>query len=412
MRRFKVLTLLLILVLVFSSVSYAKEIEISGSLNSYLVGNPNNGSIEEEEKVNLILEKEFGLDANMHLDLEVASDANSSTSTSFNEAYLNYYTRNMDWRIGKQEISWGSAYKMNPTSYFNPSDLTALKPLDEKLGVKAVKGVYYAPRGLEITGVVVPFFKGDEVSDKMVNSILNTTIKELQQVKLDPSIAIDEENPYTNSVDRKVENVQGGIKVTKRRFHDYDISLSAYHGRDKLPIVDDEATLDTIDIPSSDPKATVSFVYPEADRVGFDIIGDLGDMGVWTEATYSDYQGEQYANTLEAAVGIDYKFDNDLYLVGQGYYKEGRTESEPKVKAANFYVSKPIFDFHEIEVTTLYDFESETSLIEPQFNYSLANSIELQLGGTYVDSAKKGTSRGLISALGQDRIYTRLNVEF
>ncbi|SDC01576.1 MULTISPECIES: hypothetical protein [unclassified Candidatus Frackibacter] len=367
MRRFKVLTLLLVLLLILSSVSYAKDIEISGSLNSYLVGNPNNGLIEEEEKVNLILEKEFGFDANMHLDLEFKSDANSSTTTSFNEAYLNYYTQNMDWRLGKQEISWGSAYKINPTSYFNPNDLTALKPLDEKLGVKAIKGIYYAPKGLEITGVVVPFFRG-----------------------------ISLKNNAKDNVGDNVKNIQSGFKVTKRRFHDYDISLSAYHGRDKLPAVDSKA----------------NFIYPKANRVGLDIIGDLGDMGVWAETTYSDYQDEQFKNVIETAVGIDYKFDNNLYLVGQGYYKEGRTESEPRVKAANFYVSKPIFDFHEIEVTTLYDFESETSLIEPQFNYSLANSVELQLGGTYVDSAEKDTSSGLISALGQDRIYTRLNVEF
>jgi len=406
MRRFKVLTLLLVLLLILSSVSYAKEIEISGSLNSYLVGNPNNGLIEEEEKVNLILEKEFGFDANMHLDLEFKSDANSSTTTSFNEAYLNYYTQNMDWRLGKQEISWGSAYKINPTSYFNPNDLTALKPLDEKLGVKAIKGIYYAPRGLEITGVVVPFFREDELGEENVDSIVNKIEQELKV--MNPSL---DEVAYSKSdTKNNIENIESGFKVTKRGFHGYDVSLSAYHGRDKLPAIDNKATLDTVI--DGDTKATINFVYPKANRVGLDIIGDLGDMGVWAETTYSDYQDEQFKNIIEAAVGIDYKFDNNLYLVGQGYYKEGRTESEPRVKAANFYVSKPIFDFHEIEITTLYDFESETSLIEPQFNYSLANSVELQLGGTYVDSAEKDTSSGLISALGQDRIYTRLNVEF
>jgi hypothetical protein len=386
MKKFRVLALVMVLLLAFSITGYAKGIEVSGSINSDLVGDTDNGDISDREKVNLVLERGFGFDANMHLDLEIESDHNDQTETKFHEAYLNYYTQNMDWRIGKQEISWGSAYKIKPTDYFNPKDLTSLKPLDDKLGVKAIKGTYYAPGRVEITGVVTPFFK--------------LTDKTIENLSMQTGSSITNPSKIESGKD-DVNNIQGGFKVTKRSFHGYDLSLSTYHGRDKLPVVD-----------SLDTQATVQLVYPEVNRLGFDIIGDIGDIGVWTEMAYSQYKDDQYDNALETAIGADYKFDNDLYLVGQGYYKEGRTGNEAEVKAINLYTSKPVLDFHEIEVTTLYDIESETYLIEPQFNYSLANSVELQLGGTLVDSQGDGASSGLVSTLGQDRVYTRLNIEF
>ncbi|MFP4372465.1 MAG: DUF1302 family protein, partial [Halanaerobium sp.] len=36
------------------------------------------------------------------------------------EAYLNYYTDKIDWRLGRQNFSWGSSYNINPLNYFNP----------------------------------------------------------------------------------------------------------------------------------------------------------------------------------------------------------------------------------------------------------------------------------------------------
>jgi hypothetical protein len=364
-RDIKFLILIACLLLTFTSTALASQLEISGSLKGDLIVSTDDGKLTDQEKVNLILEKGFGFDAEMYIDLGFREDHNNA-DTDINEAYLNYYTDNMDWRIGKQLINWGSSYKLQPTDYFNPVDRTALKPLDEKLGVEAVKGIYYAPNGLEITGVVVPFFKADKLSTFI---------------------------PNLRAVEDNVENMQEGFKVTKRSFKGFDLSLSGYHGFDRKPI-----------------NNNMDFIYPELNRIGFDLIGDIGEMGVWTELAYAIYQDEEFDNGLETTLGADYKWSNDLYLVLQAYYQQGRLSSENDTKVFNLHFDKPIFNFHQVEGNFIYEFETETIVLEPQFNYSLANSIELQIGGTYINSQNDDAL--IVATFGQDRVYTRLNIEF
>lgn len=381
-KKFKILVLVLILLLLFNTGAWANDkLKISGSVKSDLIGDHNGGSLTDQERINVILEKEFGLDADVYVDLEFNSYTidqtathQRTTETNVNEAYVNYYTKKIDWRLGKQKINWGSAYKLKPTDYFNPYDLTVLKPLDNKVGVKAVKGIYYAPKGLEVTGVVIPFFKTHRVKGNQTASYQVVPVED------------------------EVDNIQGGIKVTKRSFEGFDLSGSIYHGRDKEPIMNSQVG---------------KLVYPEANQIGLDIIGDITeqDIGIWTEIAYSVYEDDQFDNRVKTAVGLDYNFENDLYLVGQTYYQQSRIDNKEEIKMVNIHADQPIFDFHEWEVTTFYEFESETFSFEPQFNYSLSNSTELQIGGTYVESDSK-EDISIISSLSDDRIYARVEVEF
>jgi len=362
----KFLILIACLLLIFTSTALANQLEISGSLKSDLIVSTDDGKLTDQEKINLVLEKGFGFDAEMYVDLGFREDYNNKSATDINQIYLDYYTNKMDWRIGKQIINWGSSYKLQPTDYFNPIDQTALKPLDEKIGVKAVKGIYYAPNDLEITGVVVPSFKAGKLSTVIPNLI---------------------------AVEDDLKNIQEGFKVTKRSFRGFDLSLSGYHGFDQNPI-----------------NNKMNFIYPKLNKIGFDLIGDIGEIGVWTELTYALYQDEELDNGLNTTLGVDYKWSNDLYLVIQAYYQQGRSSSEADKKMLNFHFDKPVFTFHQIESNVIYEFESETCVLEPQFNYSLASSIELQIGGTYINSSNEDA---LITAtFGQNRVYTRLNIEF
>jgi len=366
--------LAIVIFLICSTGVFAKDkLEISGTLDSSIEGISDDGELIDRERLDLELKKSFGFDADMYIDLSTYSMKNEDTEVEANEAYLNYYTDHMDWRIGKQIINWGSAYKLQPTDYFNPHDYTAIKPLDEKLGVKAVKGIYYTANGLEITGVITSYFERNKLSEEKENLL---KIKGIAGVEDD------------------IENIQGGFKITKRAFKGFDLSASTYHGFDKEFIENDKG----------------KFIYPEANRIGFDFIGDFGEMGVWTETAYSIYEDNQFNNRLEAALGIDYKFSDDLYLVGQYYFKGGRLDNEDDIKILNFHADRPIFQFHQIECNINYELGTETFVVEPQFNYSLANAVELQIGGTYVDSDDEDDA--VASKLGKDRVYTRLKIEF
>ncbi|ADL13197.1 hypothetical protein [Acetohalobium arabaticum] len=392
MKRLRCLTVILVLVLILSSTAVVQGLEISTDIKLDLERDTDENKTDDREKINLTLEEQFNFTTDGYLDLEIESDYEDDTDIGIHEAYINYYTRDIDWRLGKQEVSWGSAYKIKPTDYFSPNDVSDMHPLDEKFGVTGVKGIYYAPNGLEVTGIAIPDFEADEVEDGREAEVFKAATEER------PTIS-----DYTV---QDADDLQLGVKVTKRRVNNFDLSFSAYHGRDNLPILDKKKTKNNLD-----PTAPKAFIkYPEVTKSGFDIIGDIDDMGIWLETAYSDYDDSQYDDIFETAVGIDYKFDSDLYLVGQWYNKEGRLSSEPKINAFNFYASKPVWNFHELEFTALYDTESDAYLLEPQFNYSIDDSIELQVGATYAHN--EDDAGGMVSALAQDRLYTRLNIEF
>jgi hypothetical protein len=441
------------------------ETDISGTLKTDLIWNADAEELLDEETFNLVIERQFGFDADLKVDLQIDSyrsgqrvvttsegaisgelpQMTRETEVGLNEAYVNYYTTNIDWKLGKQELNWGSAYKLQPTDYFSPQDLTDLDPLAEKIGIKAVQGTYYAEQDVELAGVVVPFFarhKSREVEQvKRINEQSKQIDKQLELAFKEAAV----EYPFvgedygkglsigqiqTEKIKDKLENAQAGAKFTKRRLGDFDLSLTAYRGRDKLPVVAEKKTEELLEKyikyygkelekGNSEPKSFTEYysedefnliVYPEASRVGFDLIGDLGQVGVWTELTYSFYNDNQFDDRLEAAVGADRRFSNDLYLVGQYYHREGRIDSEEDVNLINIYFDKPVGAYHEIEVTSLYEFETETYMIEPQFNYSLANSTVLEIGATYLENSNKGA--GLTSFLSDDKVYTRLRVDF
>jgi hypothetical protein len=361
--------LTMIIILICSAGVLAKgKLEISGTLDSSIEGISDDGELIDRERLDLELKKNFGFDADMYIDLATYSMKNEDAEIELNEAYLNYYTDNIDWRIGKQIINWGSSYKLQPTNYFTPCDYTALKPLDEKKGIKAVNGRYYTANGLEITGVVIPNFEGNKLS--------------IEQTKL------------VKQVEDDIENIQGGVKITKRAFRGFDLSASMYHGFDKRYLRDNKG----------------EYIYPEVNKLGLDIIGDIQTIGVWTELAYGSYDDKEFDSCLEGTIGFDYKFTNDLYLVGQAYYRGKRLENETELRMINFHLDKPVFKFHQIESNFKYEFETDTFIFEPQFNYSLTNSTELQVGGTYVDSNNE--QNPIISSLGKDRVYTRLKIEF
>ncbi|WP_408954363.1 hypothetical protein [Natroniella sp. ANB-PHB2] len=389
----KVILLTLVLLLTFTTMGFAAE--VSGSLDSHLTVDIDEEELDGKTEFNLIIEDDFGFDADMKVDLGFLLHENYENEVRINEAYLNYYTMNSDWRLGKQEINWGSGYKLNPTSYFNPQNLKAFDLIDENLAVRAVKSTYYTAGGLEISGVVAPFFKGNGDLEE-TEKIADKFAKELSTEKL----SFDDS---ANDIENELSDIQAGAKLTNRGFKGYDISLSAYHGYDLLP-----------SMIGADNDENLLLEYPEVNKLGFDLIGDVKDIGIWSEIVYNIYSEDYYDDTLNLVVGADYNFDNDLYLVGQFYYRGERVEQEPEIQALNLYFSKPAFDFHEVEFTTLYDLESGSYMIKPQYNHSLVDSIELQLGAKIVDididDELEGFSFG--DSLGSNSIYTRLNVNF
>jgi hypothetical protein len=62
---------------------------------------------------------------------------NYENEFSLNNAYVSFYSKHFNLRVGKQQLPWGSGYGWNPTDLFNSKNL--LDPTYEKPGVNAIK---------------------------------------------------------------------------------------------------------------------------------------------------------------------------------------------------------------------------------------------------------------------------------
>ncbi len=409
------------ILLVFSAAGISQELSVSGKYRGEFEIFRQDSTYHHQHWLNLIFEKSLGQDAGMHLNVEFNDYGSAAVSALLQEAYVDYYTKRIDWRFGKQIISWGSAYQLNPTSYFNPYDLTPITPGEKRLGVVAAAGRYYAQARVEISGVITPFFASHQLppgsEDHLIEYAVARTHESLNQQVPEIPVFLDRHTPYVlPSVEPTVENTAAGIQVTKRGLGKFDVSVSAYHGRDKSFAVDEEATGNSIyinpdDLQNLDRFATIYFMYPEVNRVGVDIIGTLGNAGIWLEGNHSRYYKDQFRNTTSVTGGMDYRFSNDLYIVGQGMYIQGRTEDEQGIRALMGYASKPVFGFHEMEIAGVYDFESESYFLQPQFNYSLGNAVHLDIGGTLVE-IKQSEYAEMFSRIIGDRLYARLSIDF
>jgi len=350
------LTIAILCIFTINATVLAGNIDISGSIESELKYNNDSKKIIDLEVLKIVLEKEFGYKANFLIELGLESDHTNKFNSNLNKAYLNYYTENMDWRLGKQEINWGSSYKINPTSYFTLKKLASLDSIENNEGIKAVKGTYYMPENMEITGVIAPFdWKGNG----------NT------------------------------EDIQVGMKLTKRFFYNSDLSVSAFSGSDNFPLFD----------------PVEEQIYPEANKYGIDIITSVSDISTWAEVVLIDYQEENYDNIVESSVGAEYKFENDLKFTGQLYYRARRVEEEATIKMMTVKADGPVGQFHKWDISTIYDISGGTLLIKPEIQYSLANSIYLNFGFVSIyelDEESESQLRNMI----EENIYTKISIKF
>ncbi len=87
------------------------------------------------------------------------SFARGATHGKLREAYLNFTSGDMDWRVGKQIIAWGRADGINPTDVLTPRNYTLLTPEndDQRIGTTAAKMKYNLGE-TALTGIWIPGF--------------------------------------------------------------------------------------------------------------------------------------------------------------------------------------------------------------------------------------------------------------
>jgi len=242
------------------------------------------------------------------------------------EAYVDVYglmLDNMDVRIGKQRIAWGTADKLNVVDNLNPDDFEDILDLGRKIPTTAVRVDYY-PGEFIVTGVVVPVFTPARSPSSSWQTPASFPLPpDLSLGTLTDEVALPDGRPR--------DTASIGLRI-KREFLGYDCSVSYVVGPDDWPLPS------AVDMTPADTLGTVdihtTLEYPRQQVVGVDIAGAFADVGVWAEsavfvpaeAIYTTVTGPGEASMhlvlsddpyIKYVVGGDYTFRNGLYVNAQ-----------------------------------------------------------------------------------------------
>jgi len=207
-------------------------------------------------------------------------DAVQPWGLEFREAYIDLYgflTPNLDLRIGRQRIVWGTADKLNPTDNLNPDDLEDIFNFGRHMGSNALMATYYMG-DYTLYGIYIPVFTPATMP---FGDWANAFVPPLN---LPPGMKLASFQDHINLPENKLSMTSSfGFKVAGNLFN-YDWSLSYYYGRDDLPLVSSVTFTPTNSLGFF--NASSEMIYPRIQVIGADMAGSIGKVGIWAEGAF------------------------------------------------------------------------------------------------------------------------------
>jgi len=248
--------------------------------------------------------------------------SSSPVALDLREAYFElrgFVFDNVDLKVGRQRIAWGTADKLGPTDNVNALDMSDPWDFGRHLGSDGVQLTVYAG-GVQITGLAVAQFTPAVLPTGPWASALMPSSIQLSGIPVG-SVTTNVKLPDLTLAD----SATAGIRI-KGNLLGYDLSVSYLYGRQSLPMVDSVVV-------SSSMNVTAELVFPREHIFGADMAGSIAGVGVWAEAavflpekvtTTTDLSalgmGVQQSTALDSAayvkyiVGADYTFPGNVYV--------------------------------------------------------------------------------------------------
>ena len=457
------MVLFLVIALPTSVKGYQLDSKFSQKIN-YL----NNEEIYEGlTELNMEFTKDFGMNKKLYLNpvfkLKLSENARFE-ETGLNEkpfedndydflreGYMDIYLKNADIRVGKQNVDWGSAYELNPTDVINPIDFTAEEPTSAELGVPAVKTDYYFNFNTSLSGVLVTKHRASLIP-KTVENMINDTAENMIYKEIYSQIYEQNKNKSsaqttTNSImknnftineaeERKIldssDSPEFALQLTRRNFNGYDLSLNYFKGYEDLPLIvsdyeDVKAELgqiikETTSTNISSETTSIDFGYKKTQALGFSGRGSLGSMGVWTEINYNINEDEE--KKLDAIIGGDYTFGNNLYTVAQLFYRSyndyeindilKNAGKETLLKDQTYLLLHgdiPFRSIHKFNTDLIVDLGGNGYMLNPEVELSLGTDYSLDLGAIIMDQDDT-KDFSTLNMLGNEKTYVEFTWNF
>ncbi len=246
------------------------------------------------------------------------------------EAYVQLYgflSKNLDLKVGRQRIAWGTADMVNPTDNLNPYDMEDVLDFSRHRGSDALNLEYYFNSDFSVQGIYIPIFQSANLPIGIFADAL------APNPELPPPYTLEKFNDnidmpkYTfgesSTYGLKFRGFAGGI----------DFSLSYVWGRDGFPTPG--YTTITQGENTGGLNIDVNSIFFRQSIFGADMATSIGGIGFWAEAAAFLPQDEVVMTTdltavipgltmdsvvlkkevfVKFVVGGDYNFANGMYL--------------------------------------------------------------------------------------------------
>jgi len=236
---------------------------------------------------------------------------------------------NLDLKIGRQMMPWGTADRFNPTYNLNPYDLEDVLDFGRRRGIEAVNLHWYFSESFSLQAAYVPFFRPANLPLGVFSEILSGSTQ--LPMGLVPNEYSDKLLMPRNNFS---EGATAGIRL--RGFAaNTDFSLSYVYGRDGLPLPKSAY----LQFSPEGLHLHTELLFPRQYIIGADLAGNLGKVGVWAEAAAFIPEKEIVLTTthnlpsgifpipasfdsvvlkkepyLKYVAGMDYTFRNGIYI--------------------------------------------------------------------------------------------------
>lgn len=229
------------------------------------------------------------------------------------EAYLDYYTKYVDFRFGQQVDAWGKADEINPTDILNPQDMTFIT---EDKSIRKI-GTFQTKADIKIHDFVLTaiwkpafeYFKVPALNSKWAFfSIPNTSSL-----------------PAPVYPANKLSNTEWAFKLAKT-ISSVDFSVSYFDGWDNIytPVMKFDAQTQQVVLDK--------LVTHRTKMIGADFATSIASVGFWGEGAYfitedNDGNDPLIKNPyIEYVIGADYQFKNN-YKLNIQYFQEVVTKA-------------------------------------------------------------------------------------
>lgn len=232
---------------------------------------------------------------------EMGSLFNNEKIDPFNiqlrEAYFqvdDFLFENLDLKIGRQRIAWGTADKMNPTDNLNPLDVEDIFDMGRRRGSDAVNLTYYFKGDFSIQGVWMPFFQPVNLPAGVFANALMPEFEVPEDVTLN-SLNIHLNQPAFRFKDQSTL----GFRL-KGHIKGIDFSASYLYGVNGIPELTQVDVTPGINIypwyTYIDVEAQLSFIRHHV--FGLDFSTNIWGMGFWGEAAITKLDKDLYVKTI------------------------------------------------------------------------------------------------------------------